>query len=384
MRHVETRVVDRVVLAVAGFVDPVTARLIALPDAGPPRLNRPLVQTRRLPAPGALDEVALNEVFAAAHHQRPGDTVAANIAGKRRMLAVVGTVTSPEYGSALAPGGLVPDDRRFGVGWTRHDLLAAAVDMEGAFNDVSLRIGRGVEPARVIAAVDRILTPCGALGAIGREDQLSNGFLSSEIRQLATIATVMPAIFLAVAAFLLHMATARVVAIERETIGLLKAFGYRDRAVGWHYVKSATATALAGASLGVLAGWWLGLRITVLDADVFRFPFLIYGLDIRLALGAVTLALAVAALGALGAVGQAVRLGPAEAMRPPVPAGFGRARGGPAVAARCADDGALPARPAPVARAHERARHGGGGAAHRLAALGRFGAGARRGSLRAD
>ncbi len=322
--RLETRIVRDVVLDVAGFHEPVTGRLISLPAGRAPRLNRPILRTGRPPRPDGLDEIVLGAAFADAHALRPGDEIAANINGKRRRFAVVGTASSPEYVYAVPPGGLVPDDRRFGVGWVAEPLLAAAFDMEGAFNDVSLTLLPGASEARVIAAVDRLLAPYGGVGAIGRADQPSNWFLSSEIRQLQTIATVMPAIFLAVAAFLMHMALARLIALERERIGLLKAFGYRDLAVAWHYGKLALVVAGIGAAMGVVGGWWLGRTVTVSYADIFRFPFLTYRLEPQLALAAAGVAAAVAGLGALVPVREALRLTPAVAMRPAPPPAFSR------------------------------------------------------------
>ena len=276
VRRVETRIVREVVLDVRGFAEPVTGRLISLPPRGPPQLNRPMLETGRLPAAGVLDEVVLSAAFAEAHALRPGDTIAANINGKRRRLAVVGTANSPEYVYALPPGGLMPDDRRFGVAWVAEPLLAAAFDMEGAFDDASLTLTPKASEDAVIAAVDRLLAPYGGTGAIGRADQLSNWFLSSETRQLRTIATVMPSVFLAVSAFLMHMATSRLIALERREIGLLKAFGYRDLAVAWHYTRFALAIAALATVVGVVGGWWLGRTISISYAEVFRFPFLAY------------------------------------------------------------------------------------------------------------
>ena len=334
VRRVETRIVREVVLDVPGFAEPVTGRLISLPPRGPPRLNRPMLEMGRLPAAGALDEVVLSAAFAEAHGLRPGDTIAANINGKRRRIAVVGTANSPEYVYALPPGGLMPDDRRFGVAWVSEPLLAAAFDMEGAFDDASLILTPAASERAVIAAVDRMLAPYGGIGAIGRADQLSNWFLSSEIRQLRTIATVMPSVFLAVAAFLMHMATSRLIALERREIGLLKAFGYRDLAVAWHYTRFALAIAALATVVGVVGGWWLGRTISISYAEVFRFPFLAYRLDPKIALVAAGVALAVASLGAVAAVRRAVRLPPAVAMRPEPPPAFVRRGGGRGVAAR--------------------------------------------------
>jgi putative ABC transport system permease protein len=44
----------------------------------------------------------------------------------------------------------------------------------------------------------------------------------------------LPPIFLLVSAFLVNLTLSRLVALEREQIGLMKALGYRDRSIVLH------------------------------------------------------------------------------------------------------------------------------------------------------
>ncbi len=90
---------------------------------------------------------------------------------------------------------------------------------------------RGANEAEVIDRLDRILAPYGGTGAYGRKDQISDAFLDSELTQLAAMARVIPPIFLFVSAFLINMILSRLIALEREQIGLLKALGYRPAAI---------------------------------------------------------------------------------------------------------------------------------------------------------
>src|SRR5690606_11347903 len=126
---------------------------------------------------------------------------------------------------------------------------------------------------KVIDAVDRLLAPYGGVGAWPRADQLSNWFLTNEIEQLGTIAAILPTVFLAVAAFLVNMVLARLIAVERSEIGLLKAFGYGNWAVGWHYVKLVLAISAIGVAVGCIGGYLLGHYNTRLYAEFYRFPF---------------------------------------------------------------------------------------------------------------
>ena len=326
VQSVETRVVRSAVLDVAGFAEPVIGQLVSVPEHGEARLNRLAMRQGRHPRVGAPDEVVLSEPFAEAHRLGIGDGLRAVINGRWRELEVVGIALSPEYVYTIGPGALMPDDRRFGVLWLGQEALQSAFDLEGAFNDVSLGLLRGADPEYVVDRVDRLLARYGSIGAYARADQISNWFLMNEITQLKTMARLLPTIFLAVAAFLTNMVLARLVAVERSEIGLLKAFGYSGAAIAWHYVKLVLVISAVGIGLGWFAGYWLGLYNTTMYAEFYRFPFLLYRPGPAPFAVAAFASLAAALLGTVSAVRSATALPPAEAMRPPAPPLFRRSR----------------------------------------------------------
>ena len=181
---------------------------------------------------------------------------------------------------------------------------------------------RGTDEAEVIARLDDLLARWGGRGAHGRRDQTSHAFLDAELKQLEAMSRILPPIFLAVAAFLVNMTLARTIALEREQIGLMKALGHSDTAVGRHYLEFVGVIAILGTLLGIAVGVWLGDGMARLYADFFHFPFLVFrwspatwGLA-----GGVTLAASFA--GAAQTVARVVRLPPAVAMQPPAPARY--------------------------------------------------------------
>jgi putative ABC transport system permease protein len=321
---VQTRVVANVALDVPGLAEPATGRLISIPRGGRPLLNDVFLREGRWPEDGRPDEVLASEAFCTAHSFRPGAQVGAIINGRRRQLTIVGIALSPEYVYSTRPGELIPDDRRFGIFWMERTALASAFDMEGGFNDVALGLSPSASLPDVIGAVDRVLERYGGLGAIPRSLQPSVWTLENELAQLSSFGLITPAIFLGVAAFILNVALARALALQRQQIAALKALGYSNLELGWHYMKWALAIAGVGGLIGVAAGAWLGSQMIELYNLYFKFPALDYRLSGSIALGAVALGLGAASLGALGAVRRAVRIPPAEAMRPELPARYRR------------------------------------------------------------
>ncbi|HET9397861.1 MAG TPA: FtsX-like permease family protein [Sphingomicrobium sp.] len=318
--YAEGRVSAGGILDVPGIAEPISARIHSLPK--PDGLNLLVLRDGRLPRRGAPEEVVVNEAFAKAARLSPGDQFGALIYGKRVVIRLVGTVLSPEYVYAVAPGQIFPDNRRYGVIWMDADALAGALDLRQSFNEALVRLAPEADREEVIRRLDLVLDHYGAVGAYGRDLQISDRFVSNEIDQLSTTVEILPPIFLAVAAFLLNIVLVRLVDTEREVIGLLKAFGYRDRAIYLHYGQLAILLAAGGLLLGSLLGTWLGRSLAGLYQRYFVFPFLEFraGADSYL-IGIAATLIAVLA-GAALAVTRAARLTPAEAMRPPAPADF--------------------------------------------------------------
>jgi putative ABC transport system permease protein len=312
---IELRIVEPVLLDIPGMAEPATAIAVSIPDRGEPAANRLYLRVGRLPESGRPGEVAVTERFATAHRMAPGSTFDAILNGRKRTLTVTGIVLTPEYIYALGPGDMVPDPRRFGVFFMPRTVLAGIFDMDGAFNDVAMRTQRSADIQAIEDAVDRILKPFGGTGAHGRADQISHAFLDNELIQLRAMAAVIPPVFLFVSAFLVNMILSRLIVLEREQIGLMKAIGYGSGAIGWHYAKLTLVIALIGIAVGAGAGNWLGHGLTILYARFFSFPFLIFQQSLDL------YAIA-AAISALAALLGAARLPPAVAMQPPAPARY--------------------------------------------------------------
>jgi putative ABC transport system permease protein len=318
----ETRVVANVTLDVPGVEEPARGRIISIPDRQAPMLNDLHITSGRYIEAGKRDEVIVSGAFSNANNLHPGDALTAVINGRWQKLRIAGVAISPEYVYEIGGGEMFPDSRRFGVMWMSRDALGPAFNMEGAFNDVALQLSPGANESEVIEKLDALLEDYGALGAYGRADQTSHHFISNEIAELQVTSTFIPAVFLGVTAFLIHLTLSRLVATQRDQIAVLKAFGYNNLAIGLHYLKLAFAATLGGVAVGIVAGWWFGYSITALYTEYFHFPVLRYAPGAGVVLTAVAISLVSSGVGALAAVRRAVSLPPAEAMRPEPPARF--------------------------------------------------------------
>jgi putative ABC transport system permease protein len=236
---VATRIVNPVIIDITGMDEPASGMLISIPDYGEPAVNRLYLRSGRMPEPGRSDEAAIIESFALAHGFRPGDHFDVLINGRKLTLSITGITLSPEHVYAIGPGDMVPDQRRYGVIHMRRGAIEGAYDMVGAFNDVSLTLSRAADKKEVIARLDSILEAAMAAPApMTARTTCPTRFLTPNWTQLKAMAQVIPPIFLFIAAVPgQHDHDSRLIALEREQIGLLKAVGYTNTAIAWHYAK---------------------------------------------------------------------------------------------------------------------------------------------------
>lgn len=316
---VETRIAQLALLDIPNFREPATGQFISLPDKREQALNHLFMRQGRLPEPGNEHEVVVTENFASAHGFSPGARFSAILNGRKRELVIVGTALSPEFVFAAGPGDIMPDSRRFGVIWMTEKALAAAYNLQDGFSSVSLKLVPGASEPDVIQRLDNLLERYGGRAAYARKDQTSHAWLNHELDMLNNMSRTLPPIFLLVTAFLVNLTLGRLVLLEREQVGLLKALGYRNRAIAAHYLKFVLVIAMVGIAIGSVVGTWLGMTVTRLFGDFFRFPFLLFSHEVSIYATGALLSLVASVVGAIRAVREVVRLPPAVAMQPSAP-----------------------------------------------------------------
>jgi putative ABC transport system permease protein len=317
--EVTPRVVKIALVDLPGMAEPAAVQLVSLPSSAQASLNEVYLRSGNKPQAGHYLQALISAEFAAANYLSAGDRLSVLLNGRRTHINITGTALSPEFIYLLGPGDLMPDPKHFGVVWMPEAALAASFDLDGAFSNLAVKLQAGANPQAVMNAIDLRLKRYGGTGSYGRKDQISHAFLDAELMQLRAMSRVLPPIFLLVSAFLVNMTLTRLIALEREQIGLLKAIGYGRREIALHYIGFVTLIALAGILIGFVAGAWLGRGMAELYARFFNFPFLVFSRDPSTYAIAAAITLMAAIAGALRAVVQASSLAPAVAMSPPAP-----------------------------------------------------------------
>lgn len=322
---VQLNVVHDAQLALPDAQAPVTGRFVGLElarvHAQRQGINALTLRSGRWPEPGRALEAVVNERFAQARQLQPGDQVQAILNGQLQTVHLVGMVITPEY--VFASRGGAPDDKSFGVWWIDHQRMAHVFDMQGAFNQAFFRVHQSANKpqvtAQLITQIDGLLSPYGTRGAMRQDQLISARIVNDELSQMKVMGTVLPAIFLAVSVFILNGVIGRQVATQRQQMAALKALGYPDRRIGWHYMGLALAISGLGLLVGLLLSQWIGRSMLGLYGEVFRLAHLDYATTPWLVAAAMALVLAAAAAGTWRAIRAVVRLRPAVAMQAPAP-----------------------------------------------------------------
>ncbi|MHC5050205.1 MAG: ABC transporter permease, partial [Planctomycetota bacterium] len=325
VRRVEGRIVFEVTLDLPNLAQPASGRVISVPDRRRKILNDLFLTRGSWFEKDGNREVIVHERFAQAHDLRVGDTLRVIMNNKKEALRIVAFALSPELVYLIRGAGeVLPDAERFTVLWMSETFAQGVFDFEDACNDFVATLDRDARTQSVIDAFDHRLDRYGAFGAYGREDQLSNRYLSDEIKGLRGSATMTPTIFLGVAAFVLHMLMRRLVQTQRTQVALLRAFGYATRDIVTHYLKLALLAGFFGAVVGTAVGIWFAFGMVQIYREFYSFPILVFTVDPAVVLGGCAVSLGFATFGAVQAVWAAARLDPAAGLQPEAPPVFRR------------------------------------------------------------
>lgn len=319
---VDARVVVDATLDLVGMTEPATAHLVSIPKGRPQTLNQVFIRQGRLPLPDERRQAVVSESFALANKLQIGDSLVAIINGHRDIIIICGLGLSPEFVFEARPGQTLPDNKRYGVFWMNYESIAVPYDLDGAFNDLCVDLSPGAKSGPVMAEIDRLLLGYGAQGAYTRREHNSAQRLDDELRVVRALSVAYPVVFLSVAAFMVNAVLARLVRLQREQIAQLKALGYSSWQVGRHYLNYALVIVVLGTLIGGVVGRWMGGGLVSIYDLFFRFPALNFRMDYS-ALGIALVVSTVASFfGVISVVWMAVKLPPAEAMRPEPPADF--------------------------------------------------------------
>jgi len=316
------RVYFGVLIDLPNLDEPIAGTAISMPVQHVPVINDVLMRSGTWFSHEDAGEVILNESFATANGLRPGSRIKVLLLDKQHDLLVVGTAQSPEFVYLMpADGGIAPDPARFGVMYAPERFLQEACDLDGAYNQLIGQVRNNSSTAvdNTLTLIEDRLDVYGVTNTTPARHQSSFKFLQDELLGLKITSTVMPCIFLGVAALVLNVLMGRIVAQQRTTIGTLMAIGYSSGAIMRHYLAFGALVGLLGGLAGLAFGVYFQGPYDRLYQQFFALPNIEPHFYPDILLVGVGVSVVFAVAGTVKGVLAASKLEPAEAMRPPPP-----------------------------------------------------------------
>jgi putative ABC transport system permease protein len=302
-------------------VQAINGSIISLPDSRQTILNDIIIRQGHYFSDEKENQVIVNEKFARAYNLYPGQTIEMTVNERKEQLFIIGTAISSEFTYMLGPGAIMPDPKQFGVFYVKNSFAENALGFQGAANQIVGRFSPGLElaPSTLLDRCEARLSEFGVLSTTELKNQASHQFIQSEIDGVGAMSQVLPAIFLVVASLILNVLMTRMARRQRVSIGTLKALGYSDVTIFVHFLQLGMVVGICGGIAGSVLGYFASMGMTVAYRQFYEFPNLQSGIHVVAMLIGMGASLLCAVAGSMIGAYSALKLQPAEAMRPAPP-----------------------------------------------------------------
>ena len=286
----------------------------------PKRINNYMVENGRELEEGEKFALLDGSFFSENELQR-GDELEVIHGGQLQEITVGGVGLSPEIVYLIQSADQIyPDPERFGAGLLSLETMWEIIpEMEGRVNDLVFTLEPGADYHRVEEKLEQELEPYGLIEIYPREDHYSHFILVEEIEVIELMGTFLPILFLGVAGFIIFILLKRLVEQQRTHIGILKALGYNNREILFHYLSFSLTLAIVGGFLGCLLGMWMANPLSEMLYEFFMLPEIYAGFSLSYLFLGMLLAVLVLSFAGYQGCKAALQLSPAEAMQPPAP-----------------------------------------------------------------
>ncbi len=259
--------------------------------------------------------------FAKARGYSVGDEIPIIVYGKKYNMIIKNIVDSPEFIYLIeSEQTLLPDAKKYGVIYVTESFAQSALDFSNYYNQVLISVKDGYDTANVLDEIDENFDKFGITRLTEKKNQLSSRMLTEEIEGGRKTVTVIPVIFLSVAAIILVFMINRLIKNDRTMIGVLKAMGYSNKKIIFHYSKLTVLIGLVGSILGISLGFKLSAILAQLYVDIaFNIPMLTAVFYPVFAVNAVVLSVVFTVAAGLWGSRGVLKIHPAESMRPEPP-----------------------------------------------------------------
>ena len=189
--------------------------------------------------------VWLDKRFADAQNLSIGDNISFTFNGITIEKEIKGIGYSPEYVYEASPTSIIPDFKDMGFAYLSYEAFPSDIQ----YNVLLVKFNQSPDDFKksLDDSVDY-------LSFTKQSDHVSVAQFNEEMAQHKMIGNVFPIVFVLVTFLTLLTTMTRIIAHQRTQIGVLKAVGYRNSTIVFHYMSYGFWLVLAGAILGLILG----------------------------------------------------------------------------------------------------------------------------------
>lgn len=324
----------------------IEGRVISLPHQENNIVNRILINQGEYFSDSAGREILLEKHFADYHDLNSGDYLTLDVNGNKAAYRIVGVVTSPEYIFVTkSEQDIMPLPRTFGVLFVSHATAEKLFNLDGLVTEINLLVDDSVRHEEISQQIREILPRFdikritfkddpvsietrkidivrGVRSAyvIERADQIANKLLKQDLESFQQLSYLFPFLFLSIASFTIYVLLSRLVDSQRVQIGLMRGLGYTRLAILLHYVGFALIVGILGSLLGAVLGNLIARGITGMYVAQLNIPFTVVHIRWDITLTGMLIGIIIPVLAGLIPAWSTMKLKPAIAMRPALPA----------------------------------------------------------------
>ncbi|KNF08196.1 ABC-type transport system, involved in lipoprotein release, permease component [Gottschalkia purinilytica] len=317
VKDVEGRLVLDGQIKVESKLDKIKTRVISLPEKN--NINK----LYTINGENNIDsdkEVLIIEQFAKATGLKVGDTLKLYIQGENYELKIKGIVASPEYVYIMEnEQSLLPAEDKFGIIYVSESFLENNLSLKNQYNEITIKVKDESKIKDTKEILNNKLKKYGIIRLYSKDEQLSNRIISDKLDGVKKVSDSVPIIFLGAAAIIISAMLSRMIKNDRIPIGVLKALGYSNKSIMFHYIKISLIIGVIGSTIGIILGTILSSSIGNLYATYFNIPVLKFNFYYKFLFSALAISVIFCGLSGAFSSRKIMKILPSESMKPETP-----------------------------------------------------------------
>ena len=194
------------------------------------------------------DGVWLDKSFADAKNLNVGDNITFEFNGFNIEKEIKGLGYSPEYVYHASKSSVIPDFSKIGFAYMSYKAFPSEIV---PYNVLNVKFDGTPETFGDLLS-EKLDGKYNSF--VEKSEHSSVSQFSEEMDQHQMMAGIFPVVFILIAMLILLTTMTRIIAHQRTQIGILKACGFKDKSIMFHYISYGFWLVLAGSVLGLIIG----------------------------------------------------------------------------------------------------------------------------------